>query len=306
MTDSHPTPAPAPGNGDENAAGSPAREVPGSPLPPPRRRPRRSRWATTLIPAVSGGMLLAAAVYGLSLPSPGDAVPFHADLIRLSAHAPLQVGPYQGRDAHVATEAVELLRPNVILSRTFVLPEGTRVESAPSPWAQLLIVQCRDARDILGHWPPVCYEANGFTPGPVEDTTWRLDGRDLPGRRYAFHQEDSGGFRTDIVVANFLVLPDGRVVRDMDEVVEAGGDYRLRYFGAAQVQVLTPGSIDDEARAEVEQMFISAHADLIAAMASGVGPEGEAAAEGRGKDWREGPLDNNAEHPAGESPPSST
>ncbi len=102
----------------------------------------------------------------------------------------------------------------------------------------------------------------------------------MPGRRYRFSQTDATGARTGIVVANFLVLPDGRVVRDMTAVIEAGGDYRIRYFGAAQVQVLTPDSLSEEDRLATEDLFLDAHAALIAEMASGVSPEGADAPAG--------------------------
>ena len=222
-------------------------------------------------------MLLAVAGWGLTLPRPGDATPYHDAVLATAAEAPFDVGPYDGQDAIVAPAAVELLRPNLLLSRSYVPLEGEAGDAALSPWVQLLVVQVRDARDILGHWPPVCYESNGYTPGPVEDTSWTIDGRELPGRRYRFSQTDAAGARTGMVVANFLVLPDGRVVRDMTAVIEAGGDYRIRYFGAAQVQVLTPDTLSENDRAATEDLFLDAHAALIAEMASGVRPEEEPA-----------------------------
>ncbi|BAM03249.1 hypothetical protein [Phycisphaera mikurensis] len=238
----------------------------------PAPAPARSR-GRLLPPLLSGLMLVAATGWGLTLPRAGDADPFHREVAAAVAAAPIDVAGYAGRDAEVAAAAVELLRPNVILSRSFTPAEGSDASTLPSPWVQLLVVQCRDARDILGHWPPVCYEANGYSPVSAEDTRWTVAGRELPGRRYRFAKEGPDGRRDRIVVANFLVLPDGRVVRDMAQVTDAGGDYRLRSYGAAQVQVLTPEGMSEELRRGLELDFLAAHAPLIETMASGVPAE---------------------------------
>ena len=271
MSTPEPTPT-APGSVPESGApgDSGPSGIPGDPRP--AAKPGRARRFAAAAPLLSAAMLLAAAAWGLTLPSAADAAPHHARVRAAVAAAPLEVDGYRGRDAEVAVEAVELLRPNVILSRSFVdqTPRRRGEPVTRSPWAQLLIVQCQDARDILGHWPPVCYEANGYTPGAVEDTRWSLGGRGLPGRRYHFSKGGGLGEPQRIVVANFLVLPDGRVVRDMAEVIDAGGDYRVRSFGAAQVQVLTPGGLSEDARRRTEDAFLAAHAELIGLMASGV------------------------------------
>ena len=239
-------------------------------------RPRGRRWAAAA-PLLTATLLLAATAWSLTLPSAADAEPHHARVKAAVLAAPLEVAGYRGRDAEVAVEAVELLRPNVILSRSFVDEAPAQKDAGPrSPWVQLLIVQCQDARDILGHWPPVCYVANGYDAGAVEETSWRLNGRDLPGRRYRFAKGDGFGATQAIVVANFLVLPDGRVVRDMEEVIDAGGDHRLRSFGAAQVQILTPADLPEDARRRTEDAFIAAHSELIGLMASGVEPPADA------------------------------
>jgi hypothetical protein len=50
--------------------------------------------------------------------------------------------------ALLAPEAQELLRPNAIFNR--------RYEQGRQRWVHVLIVHCSDARDMIGHYPPVC------------------------------------------------------------------------------------------------------------------------------------------------------
>ena len=143
---------------------------------------------------------------------------------------------WSGERREPQTAAVRLLRPNVILSRHYV--EGV-LDRAPRT-ADLLIVQCRDSRDMTGHYPPICYKNIGFemfkteTPDPLEVGTLKV-----PYTRYYF-EKWSQGQPQQLCIYNFFVVPGRGVVRDIQGVHEAAEDYERRFFGAAQFQVLIP------------------------------------------------------------------
>lgn len=218
------------------------------------RRPFSSlAWiAPVLSASLLGGMVL----HGLGLPEPADAGPYHAALLDLRDDTPLAFGDWTGRDENVADAAVQLLNPNMIISRRFQ-NERTRER------ASLLIVQCKDARDLNGHWPPNCYPAAGFIASRSEPQRWTMGDRVLDGREYVFGRDN---VEETMVVSNFLVIPDGQVSADMGDVVEAAGNYGLRYFGAAQVQVLTDAGMGEDRRREVVEEFLAAYRPLIEAI----------------------------------------
>ncbi len=223
----------------------------------PYRRPsRRGAWlAPVMTASLLGGMVL----YGFTLPTPQDAAPYHAKMIEMAAEMPLKFGDWSGRDEEVAREAQVLLNPNVIISRKFK-------NQATGEMAAFLLVQCRDSRDLQGHWPPNCYPASGFQIDSSEPMTWHADNQPYEGREYRFSKALADG---ELFVSNFLIVPDGRVAGDMAVVTDASGDYELRYFGAAQVQVLTEGTLTPERRREVVEAFVTAYRPLIEAMRHG-------------------------------------
>ncbi|MGA3067341.1 MAG: exosortase-associated EpsI family protein, partial [Tepidisphaeraceae bacterium] len=151
------------------------------------------------------------------------------------------VGPtgniWTGSDTPVAAAATELLRPNTILSRDYVRQDDNGIV------ATLLIVDCNDARDLQGHYPPRCYPAQGEKTEGSRQRTWHLKGMDINGMEYEFARGDLGD---EQVVYNFFITPhvpggvsvshkelDGVICRDMDDVYTAGEDYQRRYCGAA-------------------------------------------------------------------------
>jgi hypothetical protein len=167
------------------------------------------------------------------------------------------IGPtgnmWTGTDAPVATAATELLRPNKILSRDYVKQGSSELS------ATLLIVDCSDARDLQGHYPPRCYPAQGQKLESSKPRTWHLNGMDINGMEYEFSKGDLGD---EQVVYNFFITPcvpgvavshkelNGAICRDMDDVYTSGEDYQRRYFGAAEFQVVMSGAMSAEQRDE--------------------------------------------------------
>lgn len=198
-------------------------------------------------------------------PSPAIADDYHEQARSAIDGLPRHFGQWAGQDVPVPAGAVKLLRPNTILSREYRnLHTGESVT--------FLIVQVRDARDILGHYPPVCYPGQGWKPEGVRavdwDAAWDDSGRPVLGTQYAFGQDSLAGSRR-VVVDNFLVLPDGTTCRDMDAVEAAAQDRLRKMFGAAQVQLLYDASIPPERRAAVTREFIEFSRPALSAVGAG-------------------------------------
>jgi hypothetical protein len=174
-------------------------------------------------------------------PTPESAEPFHARIRELAAEFPMHVGHWTGTDQKTPPEAQKLLKPNAQFARRF---RSTKFNT----WATVVMVQCKDARDMAGHYPPVCYPAHGWEKlfgkqGTLLNKTIR--GRTVPVMMYDFRQGGFGQERT-IRIYNFFVVPGKGTAGTIEEVRAAGEDYRIRPFGAAQVQLM----VDPEASAE--------------------------------------------------------
>ena len=136
------------------------------------------------------------------------------------------------------TAAVRLLKPNVIFTAHYVENVLDRYPRT----ADLLIVQCRDSRDMTGHYPPICYRNIGYemldkkVPPPL-----RVGSLSVPYTEYYF-EKWSQGQPQQLCIYDFFVVPGRGVVRDIEGVDQAAEDYERRFFGAAQFQVLIPVS----------------------------------------------------------------
>jgi hypothetical protein len=161
---------------------------------------------------------------------------YHLEARRAVNSVPIRFDGWVGNDVEVPQAAVALLRPNALLGRRYVHEASGRV-------AQLLIVQCRDTRDMSGHYPPVCYPAHGWTRG-ADPLRVELGGPGGPLEvtRYAFERAEFDRVAR-ITIFGFFVVPGVGIVQDMEGVREAASDYRLRRRGAAQIQVLVDASL---------------------------------------------------------------
>jgi hypothetical protein len=222
---------------------------------PPARSPRERGLAT--IAAL--GLLAALAVETRARSQPSDVASHHEHIRRVAQTAiPYSVGDWIGRDVEASPSAVALLRPNVLVERVY---ENARTGER----ANLLFVQCSDARDLIGHYPPKCYPAHGWTLKSAQARSWAIDGTTIGGMRYRF-ERDAASADAAMVVDNFMVLPTGRFGRDMDAVDDVARDVRLRRLGAAEVQVVTDVTATEERRDEVVRELVAATAPLIASV----------------------------------------
>ena len=154
-----------------------------------------------------------------------------------------------------------MLKPNVIVSRRY---QDTRTSRQVS----VLLVQCSDARDILGHYPPVCYVAQGWTLGSSQAADWQVDDLRIAGTAYMF-TATRRALPAAQHVYNFILLSDGRVCRGMNEVDDVARDARKKFFGASQVQVIFDDTISQRERDEIFTSVVRAYRPLLDTIRSG-------------------------------------
>lgn len=211
--------------------------------------------------ALSLALLCGASIDRASLAPARDPSPYHQAVRAAAAQTPLRFGNWAGVDWEVPVEAARQLHPNVLISRQYTnTVTGRRVG--------LLLVQCGDVRDLTPHYPPVCYPGRGLTLIATRNKDWSTAGLAIQGTEYQF---ESNTFQTSAltIVENFMVLPDGRFCRNMDDVRREAG-MNTRYFGAAQVQVVMDSDVPDAERDRICCEFVAAYAPLIGAIRSGV------------------------------------
>jgi hypothetical protein len=191
-----------------------------------------------------------------------DVGPYHARVREAAQAAPLRIGSWVGAESPLPPAAVALLHANAVVSRSYQ-------DSVAGRRVTFLLVHCSDARDLLGHYPPVCYAAAGWTLATAEPRDWRVDGLEIHGMCYEFA---SGRFdRPELAtIANFMVLPDGTTCRDMDGVTNNARNPRKKFFGAAQVQLVSDGAVGKAECDELVSTFVRANRPLLGTILSGV------------------------------------
>ncbi|HEY1683557.1 MAG TPA: exosortase-associated EpsI family protein [Tepidisphaeraceae bacterium] len=209
-------------------------------------------------------LAILAGVYGETLRrvQPANVEPFHAQ-----AKAEIQAIPYQlsgwvGSDSNIPPAAMKLLHPNVMLSRMYVNP------AQMGQWCGLLVEECRDSRDMLGHYPPICYPAHGMTQLSAQKRDWRIDGIPIHGMEYRFSSNDGG--QTHVVpVYNFMIVPGIGCERDMDALRKAAKDYQRRYFGAAQIQLTFPPNLSQQQQDAIFSDLMSPNSNMLRDLIAG-------------------------------------
>jgi Protein of unknown function (DUF3485) len=212
-------------------------------------KPHRRRMISRVLSARIVALLLLGGIFAERLVFSGDGpdVAAYHDRVRAAADSfPYHVAGWLGRNSQVPQGAITLLKPNVIVSRTF---SDMNSEAGFS----FLLVHCRDARDMLGHFPPVCYAGQGWSLKSASAQDWE-NGK-IQGMRYVF-EVDRAGYSSSIVVDNFMLLPSGRTARSMDHVEATARDSRLKHYGAAQVQFVYDGDLTETEHDAISSAFI--------------------------------------------------
>jgi hypothetical protein len=225
-------------------------------------------------PLLSVGLLAGIVAEQRTHLQPHDVDPYHARAKAAVEKVPYFIGTWSGKKEEIPVAAQKLLQPNAILYRTYINTSTDEDRQSEYRSASLLIVQCLNTRDMVGHYPPICYRAHGMTQdekqcGPRD---WTVNGMRIPGYEYQF-TEVIQGQTSRTTVYNFLIVPGRGIVRDMKDVERAAEDYQQRHYGAAQFQVVFhgPGS-SDESRAERDEIFatlLGPNTTLIETLISG-------------------------------------
>lgn len=224
------------------------------------------RRLNRLGPAISAAILLAVALFRGFTPVEAEGVDeYFAEVRNSIERIPYRVGPWIGRDGTPSESAQRLLKPNKIMQRDYTDPTtGAQVS--------LLIVHCGDTRDMEGHWPPNCYPRAGWDQAaPAAGETFVLNGVAYPARRYLFERGTSISTRTRLEILNFFVLPGeiSAIVADMDDVNRASQRRTTAGLGAAQVQILIPAGLSDDAKRAVVEEFTRAVEPTVGVIAQG-------------------------------------
>ena len=219
-----------------------------------------------LAPVLTLSLLLGVAVEwnAFHLP-PENLESYHGTVREAIERMPRQIGDWVGSDNEVDSSAIRLLRPNIILSRNYVNYRTGRKVS-------LLLVHCRDARDLRGHYPPVCYKAHGWTPLGPEPRDWTVDGTPIGGMQYKFNTREIAA-TNQIMIYHFMVRPGGGIERDMRGLSRAAEDRRLRALGGAQFQVAFDEIIPRDERDRIFEELLAPFLGTLDLIASGVGDE---------------------------------
>ena len=180
---------------------------------------------------------------------------YHAQVRKLADAIPTHVGDWVSEEAPVPQAAVALLRPNVVMSRQY---QNVRTGEQ----ASFLLVQCRDARDLVGHYPPNCYVAHGCTLVMAQPCEWKLGDLNIHGTMYKFNEPPSAGM-TSMNIFDFMILPDGRTAPDMAGVYAVARRRNERSFGAAQIQILTNSNMSNEDRTKVINTILASAKPVI-------------------------------------------
>ncbi|MEM1109242.1 MAG: exosortase/archaeosortase family protein [Planctomycetota bacterium] len=225
---------------DRPTSASAAKEEKSDPLGWAKVLVGRPQFGVLVAAGLTLGVLVAAKSQVLTLPTGEEAEPYHA-MVRESVEAlPRKFDGWVGRDEDIPEAAVTLLKPNVILSRSY------RHEATGRQFS-LLLVHCSDARDMEGHFPPNCYPSAGWLPRGEAPFAVGLPGLEVTGMAYDFAWQASGSER-EMTVMNAIMLPQGVFADGMREVRRLAGSYREHYYGAGQLQLVFDRSWTPETR----------------------------------------------------------
>jgi hypothetical protein len=180
--------------------------------------------AVTLLGIVAGQQLLA------KQRSPAVKA-YHENIKQSATQVPNLIGPWVGVDVPVIARAVKLLAPNILISRKYTNVENGQLTG-------ILIVHCPDAHDMVGHYPPRCYPAEGWDLQSARPITWTLGTQTYDAIEYSFTLPPANPDEPvhTIVIENFLMRP-GAVLKDMESLSRAIMGAQGQAAGAGQMQV---------------------------------------------------------------------
>ncbi len=173
--------------------------------------------------------------------------------------APYRIGQWVGRDMAVPPAAIRLLRPNAILSRRF--------RRIGEDWTlDVLLVHCTDARDMRGHFPPICYPFAGWEAMPPRagrESELMVAGQPMPVRIYEFRRVEDGIREARIRICNTFILPDGTITTDIRQINRLTERLALAATGIAQLQIVSRSDVDEERIARAADEILTGMPKLL-------------------------------------------
>ena len=190
--------------------------------------------------------------------APSDTQAYHQVVRNAVSAIPVRFGGWEGSEIKVPLPAAKLLRPNVLFARRYEEAQSGR-------WASLVVVHCRDCRDMCGHYPPNCYPSSGWTMSePEVSDEFPCGDTNVPMAVYDFSRTEVNHVRRTVVY-NFFVLPGGFMTR-MSEVQKASSNWKLRAYGAAQVQIIMDAGTPEAVQRRIVQDMLKPLAPVFASL----------------------------------------
>lgn len=199
---------------------------------------------------------------------PAGVAAYHAKIRDAIASIPYSIDSWVGVDREISADALRILDANVSLSRTY-----RNLETGRS--ATMLIVHGSDVRNLLGHYPPVCYHNQGWTQRTARPVSLAVDGIVVDATEYAFTYE-SAGESARLAVLHFTVLPDRRTSPDMSMLETVAREGSSKYLGAASIQFIVDAAHGEAERNIEYELLLKAAMPWIFVVESGIDsiPEG--------------------------------
>lgn len=198
------------------------------------------RAALSFIPAVA--ILVAMIIFGIRRTSdPARDKDYFADVSAAISDIPYRIGGWIGADMEAQAPAIQLLRPNKLLQRRYAKLDGAHSFS-------ILFVHCSDARDMEGHYPPVCYPAHGWIMVDSTPSDFILGSARVPCTIYRMKTVRNGDERR-MTILNFFAFSStvAGLAADMTAVSQVSSSAAISSRGAAQFQlILQDGASLDE------------------------------------------------------------
>lgn len=215
---------------------------------------QRSSIPAWVAPALTVALLGGIVGFDKLRVDPADAEPFLQKTAAAIAALPKDHGAWHtALEIPLGDDERRLLDVNASVHRAYV-----NVQTHQS--AEVLLVQCRDARAMQGHFPPVCYPSNGCKLrqlGGVQE--WSIGPRKVPGVEYEIVKPDGQAY----IVRDFFVLPNGRYATDMTSVIAAAKNYQELVYGGAQLQVLFRATVPPAERDAIFSDVLAPYGDLL-------------------------------------------
>lgn len=227
--------------------------------------PELIRRASRAAPVVSFALLVVILLTrGAGAQAPPGAEAYHEEVAAAIERIPYKIGDWVGTDVEAPPAAQQLLRPNKLMQRRYENIVTGRTMS-------VLIVHCKDSRDMVGHFPPVCYPSNGWSAQGAQEASFALASGTFPARVYRFNRIVEG-VEQRLRVFSFFVVPAGEaeIASDYDALNAASRDRRLTGLGAAQVQLIGGEGFTEAERRAVIDEFIQALTPVIRLIGEGV------------------------------------